>query len=82
LRARKPRDAQTSRSIRTNLLASGYADLPVTSNHGAAVGDLTAIHKDPFDRLLVAQARCEGITLLTSDTNIARYPGPIRLVPR
>lgn len=41
---------------------------------------LPLIHKDPFDRLLVAQATVEGITLLTSDVLVARYPGPIRRV--
>ena len=41
---------------------------------------LPSIHKDPFDRLLVAQATAEGMTLLTSDSNVALYPGPIRRV--
>jgi len=48
------------------------------SDHVVAVEDLPAIHKDPFDRLLVAQATVEGITLLTLDLVVARYPGPIR----
>ena len=38
------------------------------------------IHKDPFDRILIAQAMVEGITLLTADAAIAKYPGPIRKV--
>jgi PIN domain nuclease of toxin-antitoxin system len=38
------------------------------------------IHKDPFDRILIAQATVEGITLLTADAVITRYPGPIRKV--
>jgi PIN domain nuclease of toxin-antitoxin system len=41
---------------------------------------LPTIHKDPFDRLLVAQATVEGITLLTIDSLVAKYPGPIRTV--
>ncbi|GMU74805.1 MAG: hypothetical protein AMXMBFR45_02960 [Gammaproteobacteria bacterium] len=41
---------------------------------------LPAIHKDPFDRMLVAQAMVEGISLLTSDSVVAQYPGPVRLV--
>jgi PIN domain nuclease of toxin-antitoxin system len=41
---------------------------------------LPLIHKDPFDRILVAQATLEGITLLTADSVVARYPGPIQLV--
>lgn len=41
---------------------------------------LPAIHKDPFDRMLVEQAMVEGISLLTSDSVVAQYPGPVRLV--
>jgi PIN domain nuclease of toxin-antitoxin system len=41
---------------------------------------LPPIHKDPFDRILIAQAMVEGITLLTADAVIAQYPGPIRKV--
>ena len=44
-----------------------------------AAGALPSIHKDPFDRLLVAQATVEGIALITSDPTVGRYPGPIRL---
>ena len=66
--------------IRRELLEVGYEDLPVASIHAAAVAALPSIHKDPFDRLLVAQATVEGITLLTADATILRYPGPIRRV--
>jgi PIN domain nuclease of toxin-antitoxin system len=45
-----------------------------------AVADLPPIHRDPFDRLLVAQSMVEGITLLTADRTVARYPGPIQRV--
>ena len=61
------------RLLRRGLLEHGYAELDVTGAHG-----FPPIHKDPFDRLLVAQAQIEGITLLTTDENVARYPGPIR----
>jgi PIN domain nuclease of toxin-antitoxin system len=44
------------------------------------VAGLPSIHKDPFDRLLVAQATAEGMTLLTADANVALYPGPVRKV--
>ena len=67
-----------ARLLRRGLLDNGYSELPITSNHVIAVEDLPAIHKDPFDRLLVAQATVEGITLLTLDLVVARYPGPIR----
>ena len=68
------------RSLRRGLLDNGYIELPVTALHGAAVATLPRIHKDPFDRLLVAQATVEGFILLTTDAIIARYPGPIRAV--
>ena len=66
------------RLLRRGLLEHGYAELDVTGAHATAVDLLPPIHKDPFDRLLVAQAQIEGITLLTTDENVARYPGPIQ----
>lgn len=66
--------------LRRGLLTHGYAELPVTATHALAVGDLPAIHKDPFDRILVAQAAVEGAILLTADVQVARYPGAIRKV--
>lgn len=68
------------RVLRRGLLANGYVELPVTGAHAVAVDALPAIHRDPFDRLLIAQAQIEGITLLTADATVARYPGPIRLI--
>ena len=67
-----------ARLLRRGLLDNGYSELPIRSEHVVAVEDLPVIHKDPFDRLLVAQATVEGITLLTLDLVVARYPGPIR----
>jgi PIN domain nuclease of toxin-antitoxin system len=67
-----------ARLLRRGLLDNGYDELPIMSEHVVAVEDLPAIHKDPFDRLLVAQATVEGVTLLTLDLVVARYPGPIR----
>jgi PIN domain nuclease of toxin-antitoxin system len=66
------------RLLRRGLFDNGYHDLPITSEHALAIDGLPAIHKDPFDRILVAQATVEGITLLTIDDLVARYPGPIR----
>jgi PIN domain nuclease of toxin-antitoxin system len=66
--------------IRRELIEMGYDELPVLGLHAIAVEGLPWIHKDPFDRLLIAQAAVEGITLLTPDSTIARYPGPIRKV--
>lgn len=68
------------RSIRRQLLENGYQELPVLGQHAVTVELLPWIHKDPFDRLLIAQATVEGITLLTADATLARYPGPIRKV--
>lgn len=66
--------------LRRGLLDNGYSELPILSEHAVAVGVLPPIHKDPFDRLLVAQATVEGITLLTADARVAEYPGPVQLV--
>lgn len=68
-----------ARVLRRGLLDNGYTELPISSAHAVAVAGLPNLHRDPFDRLLVAQAGVEGITLLTSDEAVARYPGPIRL---
>lgn len=68
------------RLLRRGLLDNGYHELPVGSEHAVAIDSLPPLHKDPFDRLLVAQARVEGITLLTTDTTVAQYPGPVRKV--
>ena len=63
--------------LRRGLLEHGYTELPISGAHATAVARLPHIHKDPFDRILVAQAQFEGITLLTTDAIVARYPGPI-----
>jgi PIN domain nuclease of toxin-antitoxin system len=68
------------RLLRRGLLDNGYLELPITSRHAVAVGDLPQIHKDPFDRLLVAQSLTEGITLLTADPLVAQYPAPVQRV--
>ena len=68
------------RLLHRGLLEHDYTELPVTSDHAAAVANLPPIHRDPFDRILIAQAQVEGITLLTADQTVARYPGPIRLL--
>lgn len=68
------------RLLRRGLLDNGYGELPIMSDHVVALDSLPDIHKDPFDRVLVAQAIVEGITLLTTDSLVAQYPGPIRSV--
>jgi len=64
--------------LRNGLLANGYGELPVTSLHAMATERLPDIHRDPFDRLLVAQAETEGIRLLTADETLPDY-GPVVL---
>lgn len=69
-----------ARVLRRGLLDNGYGELPVTSEHAVAIDALPPLHKDPFDRILVAQAQVEGITLVTADDLVAQYSGPIRKV--
>jgi PIN domain nuclease of toxin-antitoxin system len=69
-----------ARLLRRGLLDNGYCELPIVSDHVVATEGLPPIHKDPFDRILVAQATVEGITLLTMDSLVSQYPGPIRTV--
>ncbi len=65
--------------IRRRLLEDQYTELPVLGEHAVAVAALPNLHRDPFDRLLVAQAIVEGVELLTADRMLADYPGPIRV---
>lgn len=71
-----------ARSLRRGLLAGGFLELPIDAAHVVAVTDLPKVHRDPFDRLLVAQARSEGMTLLTVDERLSAYGGCVRLLYR
>ena len=66
--------------FKRGLVDNGYEELVITSAHSLGVAHLPPIHKDPFDRLLLAQAELEGFLLLTSDAVVAQYPGPVQLV--
>jgi PIN domain nuclease of toxin-antitoxin system len=66
--------------FRRGLLDNGYTELTITSAHAVAAGALPPIHKDPFDRILIAQSQVEGITLLTTDPLVAKYPAPVEKV--
>ena len=68
-------------SLYNGLVAAGYQELPVTSKHTLLVGSLPTLHKDPFDRILLAQAASECVPLLTSDETLKQYPGSIIFVP-
>jgi PIN domain nuclease of toxin-antitoxin system len=69
-----------ARLLRRGLLDNQYGELAITSAHAVFVDTLPSLHKDPFDRILVAQATVEGFTLLTADALVSQYPGPIQLV--
>ncbi len=62
-----------SRSVSQATAECGFFELPVTFAHTAQLATLPALHRDPFDRLLVAQAMTEDLTVLTRDPAIARY---------
>jgi PIN domain nuclease of toxin-antitoxin system len=66
--------------LRRELLENAYSEIPVSGPHAIAVLGLPLLHRDPFDRMLVAQATVEGITLLTLDKHLAQYAGPVRLI--
>jgi PIN domain nuclease of toxin-antitoxin system len=74
-------DFQVNASVfRTGLVSNGYLEMDITGVHGVEAGRLPAIHSDPFDRMLVAQANTEGVILLTADQQISSYVGNIILV--
>jgi PIN domain nuclease of toxin-antitoxin system len=60
--------------------ASGFIELSVTARHAAKVAELPDLHPDPFDRLLVAQAICEPLLLVTADTPLAGYGDAVRVL--
>lgn len=64
--------------LRQALLEAGWRELPVQAHHVLAVGQLPPLHRDPFDRLLLAQAQADGLLLITADQQLAQYPGPVR----
>ena len=68
------------RQFRRGLVDNGYIELLMSSLHAVAIDILPAVHRDPFDRMLVAQASVEGLPLLTSDAVLAQYSGAVRLV--
>ena len=69
--------AADPRLLRRGLLDSGYKEVPISAAHAAAVAHLPELHRDPFDRLLLAQALQEGLELMTADPNILAYKDPV-----
>ena len=68
------------RLLRGQWLAEGMNELNITAAHVLAVADLPAHHSDPFDRVMLAQAKVEGMRLLTTDRRLARYGSPVESV--
>jgi PIN domain nuclease of toxin-antitoxin system len=66
--------------LRSALAEMGFAELPVSGAHAERLASLPPIHKDPFDRMLVAQSLAEPLVLLTNDTLLARYGDTVRVV--
>jgi PIN domain nuclease of toxin-antitoxin system len=66
--------------LRKLLVTHGYAELSVTAEHALKVISLPSLHKDPFDRLLLAQARTEGMLLLTCDVSVSQYQESVLIV--
>ncbi len=66
--------------LRRGLRDNGWKELALTSDHALAVDLLPPLHRDPFDRMLVAQSNVESIMLLTSDSLVSQYPGSIKRV--
>lgn len=66
--------------LRRALLDGGWQELPIRADHAFALAHLPPLHRDPFDRLLLAQASAEGALLITADQQLGPYPGPVRLM--
>jgi PIN domain nuclease of toxin-antitoxin system len=66
--------------LKKMLIAHGYTELPITAEHALKVLSLPSLHKDPFDRLLIAQARTEGMLLLTGDAAVSQYQESVVVV--
>ncbi|SBO42694.1 type II toxin-antitoxin system VapC family toxin [Cyanobium sp. NIES-981] len=66
--------------LRRALLEGGWQELGIEARHALAVAQLPPLHRDPFDRMLLAQATAEGLLLITADSQLAAYPGPVRFM--
>jgi PIN domain nuclease of toxin-antitoxin system len=77
---RLPLPEPPERYVPTRMRAIGAQALPIEHAHALAVASLPALHRDPFDRLLVAQAEATGATILTADPAVAQYPAETLLV--
>lgn len=69
--------AVDARVLRRVFIDNGYVELAISSEHAVAISQLPAIHKDPFDRMLITQSIVGDMTLITSDETVCRYSEPI-----
>jgi len=67
-------------SLYSGLLNNGYEEISITSRHTLAVSTLPDIHKDPFDRIILAQTISEAMPLLTADSRLGGYPAPVIVI--
>ncbi len=68
---------RTNRRPAQAVIEGGFEELPISFEHAEAIASLPAHHGDPFDRLIIAAARVEGLTVVTSDDKFARYDVPV-----
>lgn len=62
------------------IVESGFLELPITAQHAAAISQLPDIHRDPFDRILIAQAMIEPLTFLTADAELKNYSELVEVI--
>lgn len=70
---RAARKLELGPDARLRIAGAGFQELDITGDHADHAGGLPRLHGDPFDRMLIAQAQIEGLTLVTSDAQLARY---------
>ena len=68
------------REVVAAIAPAGFALLPITGEHAAKIVELPALHKDPFDRMLIAQATIEPMILLTNDEGLRGYGSFVKVV--
>jgi len=76
----RPDFSVDARALRDGLVAAGFEEWPIRAEHLFEVGRLAWHHRDPFDRLLVAQSLAEPLILLTVDGKLARYGSTVRVI--
>jgi PIN domain nuclease of toxin-antitoxin system len=75
----RPDFAVDPHPLRDGLIARGYAEIAMTSEHGLVAGALPLLHRDPFDRAMIGQAMVERVLFLTADVELAGYGAAVRV---